>query len=95
MCNKPVENCKKCPELSDQDIIPRSIGKAIGMTKKQLRDPENHRRESKIDHRFNDIRVPTILYEMKKNIREGVRFSATAVRAMRDNKFFMGPPVKK
>ena len=94
MCNKPVENCKKCPELTDQHIVPLSIGKAIGMTKKQLAEPENHRRESKIDHRFNDVRVPTVLYQMKKEMKEGVKFSTTAVLAMRENKWFMGPPVR-
>jgi len=89
MCNKPVENCKKCPELSDQHIIPLSIGKAIGMTRKQLEAPENHRRESKVDHRPNDARVPKVLYEMKKEMKEDkMKFSIAAVKSMRDNYYF-------
>jgi hypothetical protein len=95
MCQKPVESCKKCNFLSDQDIVPRSIGKAIGMTKKQLREPENHRKESKVCHHFNDIRIPTVLYQMKKEIKEGMKFSATAVLSMRNTGVFKGPPIKK
>ena len=59
--------------------------------KKQLEAPENHRRESKIDHRINDARVPKVLYEMKKEMKKDkMEFSMEAVKSMRTNKFFKG-----
>ena len=91
MCNKAVEVCKDCKKLTENHLIPVSIGvKVLGMSKKQLNAPENKRLETKPCHKVNDIKVPQVLFEMKKEYNQGVRFSATAVLKMREKNYFRG-----
>jgi hypothetical protein len=89
MCQKPVESCKKCPVLNTQHSIPRCIGRQVlGMDNKQL-DAYTHK-ESKVCHRENDVRVPTVLFEMKLRKSEGMKYSKEAVLKMRENNYFHG-----
>ena len=89
MCNKAKEVCSHCGQLNVQHEIPESIGhKVLGMSSKQLN--EHTHKESKVCHRVNDARVPQVLYEMKKEYNQGVRFSATAVLKMREVGYFRG-----
>lgn len=89
MCFKPKEACGKCPRLNRQHEIPESIGrKILGMSKNQLN--EYTHMESKVCHKENDVRVPTVLFEMKLRKSEGMKYSPEAVLKMREVGYFRG-----
>jgi len=86
-CKKPPKECPKCPELTEQHVIPRCIGKKVlGMSNGAI--DKYKQSESKACHKANDPLVPERFTEMMKLKRSGVIFTIQDVLTMRENGAF-------
>jgi len=73
-------------KLSTQHNIPRSIGREIGMSEKEL-DKFIVMIPDKIHHK-EDFYVPTVLYEIKQAKAQGIRVAPEDVLEMRKEGWF-------
>lgn len=83
VCQKPPENCRKCPKLTRQHEIPKSIGtKILGLSPDEI---GNHiTMVSNPCHRQEDKEIPIILHAMGVLKKEGLVPTETDVLKIRE-----------